>query len=82
MPDMGRVNGEAYPLWAELGVPKMTDFLQGHPRTRLPRLEGAGGKVERTWLVRFSAETPKSLELKVFAPAVGAVARTVEIQGP
>ncbi len=80
MPDMGRVNGEAYPLWAELTLPKDTVLLQGHARTRLPRLDGAGGKTEPTWLVRFPGEIPKAIELKAFAPAVGAVNQTIEVK--
>jgi hypothetical protein len=80
MPDMGRVNGEAYPAWAELTLPKDAALLQGHARTRLPRLEGLGGKTERTWLIRFPGELRKSVELKAFAPAVGSASEIVEIE--
>lgn len=80
MPEMGRVNGEAYPLWFELTLPKETVLLQGHARTRLPRLEGAGGKAEQTWLVRIPGELPKTIELKAFAPAVGAVSQAIEVK--
>lgn len=80
MPEMGRVNGEAFPLLVELVLPKDTVFLQGDARGRLPRLEGSGGKAERTWLVRFSGEIPKSLELKVSAPSIGTASQMIEIK--
>ena len=78
MPEMGRINGEAYPAWVELLLPKDATLLQGHARTRLPRLEGLGGKTERTWLVRFAGEAPKSIGLKAFAPSV--VSTSLEIK--
>src|SRR5690606_7888694 len=71
MPEIGRINGEAYPLQIELVLPPDAVFLQGHPRSRLPRLEGNGGQAEHTWLVRFPGETPKSCEIKAYAPAAG-----------
>jgi hypothetical protein len=80
MPDMGRINGEAYPAWVELSLPKEATLLQGHARTRLPRLEGLGGKTERTWLVRFAGEHPKSIELKAFAPVVGGATEVIEVR--
>jgi hypothetical protein len=79
MPAMGRENGAPFPLWAELSLPEKTQFLQGHARTRLPRLDG-GGKTERTWLLRFDNEAPKTIEIKVHAPAVGSASRSVEIR--
>jgi hypothetical protein len=80
MPEMGRVNGEAYPVWIELTLPKDTVLIDGHVRTRLPRLEGAGGKAERTWLVRIPGELPKTIDIRAFAPAVGSVSQTIEIK--
>ena len=79
MPDMGRINEEPFPLQVELKLPPKTEFLQGHSRGQLPRLEGAGGKAERTWLVRFGGELPKSVEIRVFAPAIGAAEVSVVV---
>lgn len=80
MSEMGRVNGEAYPAWIDLTLPAKTELLQGHPRTRLPRLDGAGGKAERTWLVRFTGEVPKTIEIKAHAPTAHGASQTVEIK--
>jgi hypothetical protein len=80
MPEMGRVNNEAYPVWIELALPKDTMLLNGHARTRLPRLEGLGGKAERTWLVRIPGELPKTIDIRAFAPAVGSVSQAIEIK--
>jgi hypothetical protein len=80
MADMGRISGAAYPAWIELGLPATTVFVQGHARTRLPRLEGAGGKAERTWLVRFPGELPVKIDVKAYAPAVHAASQSVEIK--
>lgn len=79
MPAMGRENGVPFPLWVELTLPEKTEFLQGHVRTRLPRLDG-GGKTERTWLLHFASETPKTIDIKVHAPAVGSASQSVEIK--
>ena len=79
MSEMGQVNGQAYPLQIALTLPKGAELLQGHQRTRLPRLEGSGGKTERTWLLRLGEEKPKSLEVQAWAPAVGRAAATVTL---
>jgi hypothetical protein len=80
MTEMGRLNGEAYPAWIELVLPEKTELLQGDTRTRLPRLEGAGDNAQRTWLLRFAGEPPKSIEIKGYAPAVVGASQTVEIK--
>lgn len=80
MSEMGRVNDEAYPAWIELTLPAKTDLLQGHARTRLPRLEGAGGKSEQKWLLRFSGELPVKIDIKAFAPSVHGGTASVEIK--
>lgn len=79
MPEMGQVNGEAYPLQISIVLPKDAEFLQGHARTRFGRLEGAGGKREKTWLIRFGKEQPASVEVKVWGPAVGSASANVPI---
>jgi hypothetical protein len=80
MPEMGRVSGEPFPAWIELTLPAKTVLLQGYARTRLPRLEGAGGKAERTWLVRFSGDVPVKIDIKAYAPAVHGASASVEIK--
>lgn len=79
MPEMGQVNGEAYPLQIALTLPKGAELLQGYPRTKLPRLEGSGGKSEKTWLLKLGEEKPKQLEIQAWAPAVGRATTKVEL---
>ena len=79
MPEMGQVNGEFYPLQIALTLPKGAELLQGHPRTRLPRLEGSGGKTESTWLLKLGEEKPKQLEIQAWAPAVGRATAKIEL---
>lgn len=79
MPEMGRINTEAYPLQIMLDVPKGTELLQNPVRMRVKRLEGLGGSEEKMWLVRFAGEPPASVKLKLWAPAVGSVETMVEV---
>ena len=79
MPEIGQVNGESYPLQIALTLPKGAELLQGHPRTKLPRLEGSGGKTERSWLLKLGEEKPKQLEIQAWAPAVGRAAVKVDL---
>lgn len=79
MPEMGQVNGESYPLQISISLPKGTELLQGHPRSKLPRLEGSGGKAERTWLLKLGEEKPKQLEIQAWAPAVGRATAKVDL---
>jgi Zinc carboxypeptidase len=80
MPEMGQVNGESYPLQIALTLPQGAELLQGNPRTKLPRLDGSGGKAEKSWLLKFGEEKPKQLEIQAWAPAVGRA--TVKIDLP
>jgi zinc carboxypeptidase len=80
MPEMGQVNGEFFPLQVELSLPKDAVLLQGHARSQLPRIEGSGGKAERTWLVRFPGEVPAKIDVKVFAPAVGSATAEIALK--
>ncbi len=80
MPEMGQVNGESYPLQVELSLPQDAVLIQGHARWRLPRIEGSGGKQERTWLVRFPKEAPAKIEVQVSAPAVGSAVAEMELK--
>jgi len=48
--------------------------------TRLPRLEGAGGKTEHKWLVRFSDEMPVKIDIRAFAPALHGASTSIEIK--
>lgn len=79
MPEMGQVNGEAYPLQIALTLPKGAELLQGYPRTKLPRLSGSGGKAEKSWLLKLGEEKPKQLEIQAWAPAVGRAAVKVDL---
>ena len=79
MPEMGQVNGESYPLQIALTLPKSAELLQGSPRTKLPRLEGSGGKSEKTWLLKLGEEKPKQLEIQAWAPAVGRASVKVDL---
>ena len=80
MPEMGEVNGQAYPLQIAWSVPEKTIWLQGAARSRLPRLVGQGGQIERTWLLRLPEPVVKELRVKVYAPSVGSVDATVEVK--
>lgn len=80
MPEMGSVSGHNYPLQMSIELPKQAELLQGHARERLTRLEGGGGKTEKTWLVRFTAEAPAELQLKAWAPAVGTATAKAPLQ--
>lgn len=51
MPEMGKINRQMYPLQVELQAPAKTEFLVGHPRGQIVRIE-PGGKAEREWLLR------------------------------
>ncbi|MCE9526063.1 MAG: hypothetical protein K8R36_08415 [Planctomycetales bacterium] len=79
MPEMGQVNGESYPLQIALTLPKGAELLQGSPRTKLPRLEGSGGKSEKTWLLKLGEEKPKQIEIQAWAPAVGRATVRVDL---
>ena len=79
MSEMGQVNGEAYPLQIALTLPRGAELLQGSQRTKLPRLEGSGGKSEKTWLLKLGEERPKQLEVRAWAPAVGEAKMQLEI---
>jgi hypothetical protein len=80
MSDMGRINGEAYPLQMAIDVPQNVEILQGPLRMRMKRLEGRGGNEEKTWLLRYSDEPPAEIKLKLWAPAIGNVERTVQVK--
>jgi hypothetical protein len=79
MSDMGRINGEAYPLQMSLDAPKGAELLQGPLRMRVKRLEGQGGQEEKTWLLRFREEIPTKVHLRLWAPAVGMTEVEVEV---
>jgi hypothetical protein len=70
MLEMGRVNGQPYPLQFGFELPKNAELIQGVARERLTRLE-SGEHAEKTWLLRFKDEKPDKLLLKAWAPHVG-----------
>ncbi len=71
MSEMGRVSEQAYPLQIKLDLPADTQWIQGSPRVELGKLDGNGGKAERTWIVRLPNPTMTTAKLKAWAPAVG-----------
>ena len=77
-PEMGVVGQQIYPAQLAWTVPEKTVWLQGSQRTRLDRIAGEGGHVEKTWLVRLPAPA-KQLQLKVWAPAIGETDATVDV---
>ena len=79
MPEMGQVSGEFYPLQIALTLPKGAQLLQGYQRTKLLRIEGAGGKTEKTWLLKLGEEKPKQIEIQAWAPAVGRAAAKIDL---
>lgn len=79
MTDMGRMNGEAYPLQMALDASKDAEVLQGPLRMRVKRLAGQGGQEEKTWVLRFREEIPAKVNLRLWAPAVGATEVNLEV---
>jgi hypothetical protein len=77
MLEMGRVNGQPYPLQFGFELPKDAELIRGNARERLIRLE-SGDDTERTWLLRFKNEPPEKLLLKAWARHV----RTAEVEVP
>lgn len=80
MPEMGGVNGIPQPLQIAIEVPKETVFLQGSPRSEVNRLAGVTGKREVTWLIRFPEKAPESIDLRLWAPAVGEAKTKIEVK--
>ncbi|WP_202921599.1 M14 family metallopeptidase [Anatilimnocola aggregata] len=80
MPEMGSVNGIPYPLQLEIEIPKETVFLKGHARTEIKRLAGLTGTAEETWLLRFPDKAPSEVKLRLWAPAVGEVTKTIQLK--
>jgi hypothetical protein len=80
MPEMGAVNGMQQLLQIAIDVPQDTVFLQGHRRMEVRPLPGVTGKREFTWLVRFPAQVPESIELRLWSPAVGEVKTQLEVK--
>ena len=72
LPEIAEITGQAA-VQLELTVPKSTEWLIGHPRSKLPRLEGRTGKVEKTWLVRFPDVVPEKIPFRVWGPTVGQI---------
>ncbi len=79
MPEIGGITEQAYPLQIVLSLPTKTEFLLGHQRGSVRRLKGQGDKEEKVWLIRFSEEVPKSITIRVWAPAVGQVETSIDL---
>jgi len=80
MPEMGQLNGAAYPLQIELQLPEKTVFLKRTPRAQVDRLAGRGGKAESLWLVRTVEGKPATGKIVAYAPAVGRAEAAVELK--
>ena len=46
----------------------------------IERLEGNGGTVERTWLVRLPNDQPANAKIGVYAPSIRTVETKVELK--
>lgn len=79
MPAMGRVNHEAFPLWAEIQLPEGAKLLTGTRKRQQGPLEGVSGSSTFTWLVQ-SPAGPATI--KVTAPAVGTVEKKIDLPAP
>jgi hypothetical protein len=78
--EMGEVSQQTYPLQLAWSVPEKSTWLQGSARSRLGRLAGNGGFVEKVSLVRLPEPLPKELKVRVYAPAVGSVEGSVDVK--
>jgi hypothetical protein len=61
-------------------VPEKSTWLQGSARSRVARIAGNGGFVEKVLLVRLPEPLPKELKVRVYAPAVGSVEGAVDVK--
>jgi hypothetical protein len=62
-----------------LDASKDAELLQGPLRMRVKRLAGQGGQEEKTWVLRFREEIPAKVNLRLWAPAVGATEVNLEV---
>ncbi len=82
---MGEFSRQTQSLQIALDVPKDAKLLTGTARSRLPRLEGNGGRTEKVWLVRLPVakakpKKPQSMKVRVWSPSVGRTAKTVKLK--
>jgi hypothetical protein len=80
MTEMGRTNGQPYPLQITLALPPTMKLVTGSPRSRIDKLDGAGGRAERVWLLQRGSDQPASVTISVRGPSVGAATATVEVK--
>jgi len=70
-PEMGRIAGEPCPLQIEFTLPQNVSLVSGSARSRLPRIAGTGGKVEKQLLLRAATDEPATVRVRVWSPSVG-----------
>lgn len=70
---MGRTSGEPHPLQIELALPEGVSPVGGSARSRLPRILGSGGKVEKQILLRSTVTEPVNVRVRVWSPSAGKV---------
>ncbi len=78
-PQMGEISKQTQPVQIAIDLPDGASLVTGHPRRRLPTLAGHGGHATETWLVRLAPDARRRLRVRVWAPAVGQVRRTVSL---
>jgi len=82
MSEMGRINGESYPIVVEADFPNGTKWIQGEQKILVSKLNGQGGKRTLKWLVRVpksSGETSK-LSIKAASPTTQPASATIELK--
>jgi hypothetical protein len=77
---MGSRSRQVNPLQIVLQLPDQVELIQGPARQRLAPLAGNGGRSKQTWVVRVPGELPVTGSLRVWAPAVGAVEKAIELR--
>lgn len=82
MSEMGRVNGECYPIVVELDLPEGATLVDGEKKTLVGRLEGQGGSRKLTWLVRVpgSDDAGATVRVSAVSPATNATHTTIELK--
>lgn len=78
-PEIGEISKQTQPVQIALDLPDGASLVTGYVRRQLPTLAGNGGHATETWLVRMPPDAAGKLRLRVWAPAVGQVRRTVSL---
>ena len=79
-PEMGRIAQQNYPVQVQLDLPEKTEFLKGSRRMAIDRIDGNGGRAERTWLVRLPEDKRTDAKIRVWAPSIGSTEVKVQLK--